>query len=40
VINHRKNLATALDSEMDSALGHFPEMRAVDAALRHTLGLA
>ena len=34
------NLATVLDSEIDSALGDFLEMRAVDAALKHTLELA
>ena|SRR5437870_4328185 len=33
------NLATVLESEIDSVLGHLPEMTAVDAALRHTLGL-
>jgi len=33
------NLATVLDSEMDTTLGRLPVMRAVDAALRHTLGL-
>lgn len=32
------NLATVLDSEMDSVLGHFPEITAVEAALKHTLG--
>jgi mRNA interferase MazF len=34
------NLATVLDSEIDSALGNFPEMKTVDAALKHTLELA
>ena len=34
------NLATVLESEIDSVLGHFLEMRAVDAALKHTLELA
>ena len=34
------NLATVLDSEIDSALGNFPEMITVDAALKHTLELA
>ncbi len=33
------NLATVLDSEIDSALGKFPKMHAVDAALKHTLEL-
>lgn len=33
------NLATMLDSEMDSVLGHLPEMKTVDAALKHTLEL-
>ncbi len=33
------NLATVLDSEIDSKLGNLPEMRAVDAALKHTLEL-
>ena len=33
------NLATILESEMDSVLGHFPEMKNVDSALKHTLGL-
>ena len=31
------NLATVLEAEMDSVLGHFPEMSAVDVALKHTL---
>jgi hypothetical protein len=34
------NPATVLDSEMDSAPGHFSEMCAVDEALKHTLELA
>jgi mRNA interferase MazF len=33
------NLTTVLDSEIDSVLGDFPEMNAVDAALKHTLAL-
>jgi mRNA interferase MazF len=33
------NLATILESEMDSILGHFPEMKNVDAALNYTLAL-
>jgi mRNA interferase MazF len=33
------NLATILDTEMDSLLGHLSEMKNVDAALKHTLGL-
>ena len=33
------NLATVLDSEIDSVLGNFPEMKTVDAALKHTLDL-
>ncbi len=33
------NLATVLDSEIDSVLGHFPEMKTVEAALKHTLDL-
>jgi mRNA interferase MazF len=33
------NLATVLDSEIDSVLGDFTEMRTVNAALRHTLDL-
>jgi mRNA interferase MazF len=34
------NLATVLEVEIDSVLGHFPEMNAVDVALKYTLGLA
>ena len=33
------NLATVLDSEIDSVLGIFPKMAMVDAALKHTLEL-
>ena len=33
------NLATVADSEIDSVLGSLPDMLAVDAALRATLGL-
>jgi mRNA interferase MazF len=33
------NLATILESELDAVLGHFTEMNAVDAALKHTLAL-
>ena len=33
------NLATVADSEIDSVLGTLPDMLAVDAALRKTLGL-
>jgi mRNA interferase MazF len=33
------NLATVLDSEIDRTIGHCDAMQAVDAALRHTLGL-
>jgi|GEM_PF-4458615 len=33
------NLATILESELDSVIGHFPEMKTVDAALKHTLAL-
>lgn len=33
------NLATVLESEIDSVLGHMIEMTAVDAALKHTLGM-
>ncbi len=34
------NLATVLDGEIDSVLGHMVDMAAVDAALTHTLGLS
>jgi len=33
------NLATVLDSEIDSVLGRIIEMTAIDAALKHTLGV-
>ena len=33
------NLATVLESEIDSVLGHMTEMTAVDAAIKHTLGM-
>jgi mRNA interferase MazF len=33
------NLATVLESEVDRRIGHVPDMTAIDAALRHTLGL-
>jgi mRNA interferase MazF len=33
------NLHTVLESEIDSLIGVWPDMAAVDAALRHTLGL-
>jgi mRNA interferase MazF len=33
------NLATVLETEIDSALGRLTDLRAVGAALRHTLGL-
>lgn len=33
------NLATVLETELDSILGHLPDMKAVDAALKHTLAL-
>jgi mRNA interferase MazF len=33
------NLATILETEMDSILGHFPEMKSVDSTLKHTLAL-
>jgi mRNA interferase MazF len=33
------NLATVLENEIDSVLGHLPEMVVVDDALKHTLGL-
>jgi mRNA interferase MazF len=32
------NLATVLESEIDSVLGHWPNMANVNAALKHTLG--
>ena len=33
------NLVTILEMEMDSVIGRFPEMKTVDAALKHTLAL-
>jgi mRNA interferase MazF len=33
------NVRTILDSYIDRAIGVWPDMAAVDAALRHTLGL-
>ena len=33
------NLATILETEIDSVLGHFAEMKNVDAALKYTLAL-
>jgi mRNA interferase MazF len=33
------NLATVLDSEIDSVLGKFPDMKTAEAALKHTLAL-
>jgi mRNA interferase MazF len=33
------NLATVLENEIDSVLGHLQDMTAVDDALEHTLGL-
>ena len=33
------NLATILDSETDRVIGRCNDMRSIDAALRHTLGL-
>lgn len=33
------NLATVLDVEIDRRIGQIPDMSAVNAALRHTLGL-
>jgi mRNA interferase MazF len=39
-VNMADNLATVMDSEIDSVLGNFPEMNNVDAALKHTFGLA
>jgi mRNA interferase MazF len=34
------NLATVLDSEIDRGIGHCDDMRVVDVALQHTLGLS
>jgi len=33
------NVTTVFETEIDSALGRFPNMSAVDAALKHTFGL-
>jgi len=33
------NLATVLENEIDRAIGHIDDTSAIDAALRHTLGL-
>lgn len=33
------NLATVLEGEIDRCLGRVPDLAAIDAALRHTLGL-
>jgi len=33
------NLATVFETEMYSILGHLPNMKTVDAALKHTLAL-
>ena len=33
------NLTRVMDGEIDSVLGHLPDMSAVDAALKHTLAL-
>lgn len=33
------NLATVLDADVDRIIGRLADMRAVDAALRHTLNL-
>jgi mRNA interferase MazF len=33
------NLATILEAEIDRAIGQCPDLRPVDDALRHTLGL-
>ncbi len=33
------NVATVLESEVDTVLGRLPDMSEVDAALKHTLGL-
>ena len=33
------NLATVFEMEMNSILGHLPNMETVDAALKHTLAL-
>src|SRR5205807_3986111 len=36
---HDDNLTTVFENEIDRAIGSWPDMAAVDAALRHTLGL-
>jgi mRNA interferase MazF len=33
------NLATVFETEMNSIIGHLPNMKTVDAALKHTLAL-
>jgi mRNA interferase MazF len=33
------NLATVIETEIDRSIGKVPDMSAIDAALRHTLGL-
>jgi mRNA interferase MazF len=33
------NLATVLEREIDSSLGHLPDITAVNAALKHTLDI-
>jgi hypothetical protein len=33
------NLVTVLEKAITQVIGHLPDMTAVDAALRHTLGL-
>ncbi len=33
------NVATVLESEIDSILGHLSELAAVDNAIKHTMGL-
>lgn len=33
------NIATVFDTEIDRAIGTWPDMQSIDAALRHTLGL-
>ena len=33
------NLATVFETEMNSILGHLPDIKTVDAALKHTLAL-
>jgi mRNA interferase MazF len=33
------NLVTILETETDSILGHLPDMKSVDTALKHTLAL-